>query len=116
MHLCAIGPGAGLLGPVSHPLTLLGRIRIKGRIRDERPVSAAQSVAASSLRPPGGSRRGRAAHSSFALVRGGGGHGGALEPASAGWEPPAGTPGIWIPRRGSRPHVWQTATLLSSRV
>jgi hypothetical protein len=44
------------------------------------------------------------------------GRGGTLEPALAGWEPPAGTPGIWIPWWGSRPPVWRTATLLSSRV
>jgi hypothetical protein len=41
---------------------------------------------------------------------------GALEPAPAGWEPPAGTPGIWIPRRGSRPLVYRTVMPLSSRV
>jgi hypothetical protein len=44
------------------------------------------------------------------------GAGGAMEPASTAWEPPVGTPGIWIPRWGSRPPVWWIATPLSSRV
>jgi hypothetical protein len=39
-----------------------------------------------------------------------------LEPAPAGWGPPAGASEIRIPRWGSRPPVWRTATPLSSRV
>jgi hypothetical protein len=39
----------------------------------------------------------------------------ALGATPMGWGP-AGTPEIWIPRRGSRPPVWRTATPLSSRV
>jgi hypothetical protein len=41
---------------------------------------------------------------------------GALGPTPAGWGPPTGAPGIWIPRWGSRPPVWRIATPLSSRV
>jgi hypothetical protein len=40
----------------------------------------------------------------------------ALRATPAGWGPPAGASEIRIPWRGSRPQVWRTATLLSSRV
>jgi hypothetical protein len=40
----------------------------------------------------------------------------ALGATPAGWGPPAGASEIRIPRRGSRPSVWRTATPLSSRV
>jgi hypothetical protein len=40
----------------------------------------------------------------------------ALGAAPAGWGPPAGASEIRIPRWGSQPLVWQTATPLSSRV
>jgi hypothetical protein len=66
--LRALGLGASFHGPANRPLTLLGGIRIKGWVRDERPVGAAQSVSPLSLRPPGGARRGRAARSPFALA------------------------------------------------
>jgi hypothetical protein len=39
-----------------------------------------------------------------------------LGATSAGWGPPAGAPGMWIPRWGSPPPVWRTAIVLSSRV
>jgi hypothetical protein len=40
----------------------------------------------------------------------------ALGATSTGWGPPADAPEIRIPRRGSCPPVWRTATPLSSRV
>jgi hypothetical protein len=40
----------------------------------------------------------------------------ALWAALAGWGPPVCAPEIRIPRRGSRPPVWRTATPLSSKV
>jgi hypothetical protein len=42
--------------------------------------------------------------------------GGTQGTTSAGWGPPTGAPRMWIPRWGSRPPVWWTATPLSSRV
>jgi hypothetical protein len=108
--------GAGLPDPTSCPLALLREARIKGRIRDERPVSTMQAVPPLSLRPPGTTRGGRTARGSLALPRGAESRGGALELASVGREPSAGTSGIWIPRWGSRPPVWRTAMPLSSRV
>jgi hypothetical protein len=68
--LRTLGLGVGLLGPASYPLALLGEVRIKGRIRDERPVSTAQSVPPLSLQPPGTTRSGRTTHSPLTLVRG----------------------------------------------
>jgi hypothetical protein len=50
------------------------------------------------------------------LFEGLGTAGGTLGATSAGWGPPTGAPGMWIPRWGSRPLVWRTATPLSSRV
>jgi hypothetical protein len=38
--LLALGPRTSLLCPASRPLTLLGGIQIKGRIRDERPIGS----------------------------------------------------------------------------
>jgi hypothetical protein len=92
--LRALGLGAGLLGPTSCPLALLGEVRIKGRIRDGRPVGATQSVPPLSLRPPGTTLGGRTAHSPLPLSEGLRAVGGALEPVSAGRKPPAGTPEI----------------------
>jgi hypothetical protein len=39
--LRALDLGAGLLGPASCPLTLLGKVRTKGRVHDEGPVDTA---------------------------------------------------------------------------
>jgi hypothetical protein len=39
-----------------------------------------------------------------------------LGATSAGWGPPPSAPGMLIPRWGSRPPVWRTATPLSLRV
>jgi hypothetical protein len=98
MPLRALSLGAGPLGLASCPMTLLGRVRNKGRVHDKRPVSATQPVSPLFLRPPGATRGGGATCSPFALVQGVGGHReGALEPALAGWGPPASASKIRIP-------------------
>jgi hypothetical protein len=56
--LRALGLRAGLLGPDSCPLTLLGWVRIKGRVRDQRPVGATQPASPLFLRPPSATRGG----------------------------------------------------------
>jgi hypothetical protein len=50
------------------------------------------------------------------LSKGLGATAGVLGAAPEGWGPPAGALEIWIPRWGSRPLVWRTATPLSSSV
>jgi hypothetical protein len=72
--LRAVGLGAGLLGPTSSPLALLGGLQ------NERPVSVTQPASPLLLRPPGatwgGSTGEGTACSPFALVQGAGGHSG----------------------------------------
>jgi hypothetical protein len=66
--LHALGLGAGLLGPASSPLTLLG-------VRNKRSIGATQPVLPLFLRPPGATWGGGAACRSLAPVHGAGGHG-----------------------------------------
>jgi hypothetical protein len=68
--LRALGQGASLPNPTSYHLALLRGVRIKGQIRDERPIGTTQSVPPLSLRPPRTTRGGRTAHISLALARG----------------------------------------------
>jgi hypothetical protein len=99
--LRVVGLGAGLLGPICSLLALLGGLQ------NERPVSATQPASPLLLRPPGATWGGGTACSPFALVQGAGAMAElALGAAPTGWGPPAGAPGIRIPRRGSRPSVW----------
>jgi hypothetical protein len=69
------------------------------------------------LRPPRVTWGGGAACSPFTLVQGTGGHGGVgAGGCTGGLGTLAGASEIRIPRWGSRPPVWRTATPLSSRV
>ena len=71
MPLCPVlDPRIGLLSPTSCLLTLLGGVRIEGKVRDKGPIGVMQSVSPYSLRPPGGVRSGGAACRPLALVRG----------------------------------------------
>jgi hypothetical protein len=113
--LRAMGLGACLLGPACGPLALLWRLY------NERPVSATQPVSPLFLRPLERPGVGAPAEVSLAaplpLSKGlGATTGVALWAAPAGLGPPAYASEIRIPRRGSRPLVWRTATPLSSRV
>jgi hypothetical protein len=90
--------------------------RSRWGVRHKRAIGAAQPTPPLFLRPPGDTRGGGTARSPLPLSKGLGAAGGTPEPTPAGWEPPAGTLGIWIPRWGSRPLVWRTTMLLSSRV
>jgi hypothetical protein len=107
--LRALGLVAGLLGPTSSPLTLLGGPKQATRQRDAAGVA--------SLPPTPGATWGEsAACSPFTLVQGAWGTAGALGSAPEGWGPVAGASEIRIPRWGSRPPVWRTTTTLSSKV
>jgi hypothetical protein len=114
--LRALGLGAGLLGLASCPLTLLGWVRNKRRICDERPVDATQPASPLFLQPPVPPGAKELLAAPLPLSKGLGGAGGALEPAPTVWGPPAGASEIRILRWGSQPPVWRTATPLSSRV
>jgi hypothetical protein len=96
--LRALGLGAGLLGPVSCPLTLLWQVRINRRIHDKRPVRATQPTSALFLRSPDATRGGGAACSPFALVQGAGGRGGNSGTRTCGLGTSDRYTGIWIPR------------------
>jgi hypothetical protein len=88
-----------------------------GGLRYKRPVSATQPVSPLLLRTPGATWDGGTACSPFALVQGARGHGGiGAGCRTGGLGPPTGASEIRIPRWGSRPPVWRTATPLSSRV
>jgi hypothetical protein len=103
--LCALGLGAGLLGPTSYPLMLLGGSETRGgsetsdpsaRRSRRRLSSSDPSVPPGAEEPPTGP---------LPFSKGLGAAAGALGATPADWGPPTGTPGIWIPRRGSRPPV-----------
>jgi hypothetical protein len=79
--------------------------------------------AASLPPPPGATWGGGTVCSFFALVQragnrggGAGSPGGGAGSHAAGWGPPAGASKIRIPRWGSWPPIWRTATPLSSKV
>jgi hypothetical protein len=95
--LRALGLGVNLLGPASGPLTLLGGVRIKGRVRDKRPISTTQPASPLFLRPPGATRGGGATCSPYALVQGSGA-GGEL------WSPHQRAGGLQPARRRSGSH------------
>jgi hypothetical protein len=115
--LRTLGLGAGLLGPTSSPLTLLGGSEINdlSARHNRRRLSASD--------PPGPPRAEELHATPLPLSKGRGGATGALG-ATAGalgatpadWGPPAGASEIRIPQWGSRPPVWRTATPLSSKV
>jgi hypothetical protein len=73
--LRALGLGAGLLGPIGGPLSLLGidLLGPAGRVRDRRPVGATQPASPLFLRTPCTTWGGGATGSPFALVHGAGG-------------------------------------------
>jgi hypothetical protein len=98
--LCAVGLGAGLLGPTCSPLALLGGLR------NERPVSATQPVSPLLLRPPELPRAEALLAAPLPLSKGLGATAGlALGATPTGWGPPAGALEIQIPRRRSLPPV-----------
>jgi hypothetical protein len=76
----------------------------------------AQSVPPYFLRPPGGSGVEELLAGPLPLSEGLGTAEETLGATSAGWGLSPDAPGMWIPRRGSRPPVWRTATPLSLRV
>jgi hypothetical protein len=86
--LCALGLGAGLLGPASSPWTVLGAGLLGpnegGGVRNERSIGAAQPTSPFLLRHPGAAWGGGAACSPFALVQGSGGHDGGLGSSGGG--------------------------------
>jgi hypothetical protein len=100
--LRALGLGAGLLGPTSSPLTLLGADLLGpngggGGVRNKRFVGATQPASPLFPRHPSATCGGRAACSPFALIQGAGAAAearealaGALGAAPADWGPPAG--------------------------
>jgi hypothetical protein len=109
--LRAVGTGASLLGPVCSPLALLGGSETSdpSARRSLRRLSSSDP-----LKSPGAEALLAAP---LPLSKGLGATAGlALGAAPAGWGPPAGASEIQIPRWGSRPPVWRTATPLSSRV
>jgi hypothetical protein len=114
--LHALGLGAGLLDPASCPLMLLGGSESRGGSMTKDTSARRSRCRLSPSDLPVAPREKEPPTTPLPLSEELGAAGGALEPASVGWEPPAGTPGIWIPRWGSRPPVWWIATPLSSRV
>jgi hypothetical protein len=68
--LCAVGLGAGFLGPTGSPLALLGGLQ------NEQPVSATQPASLLLLRPPGATWAEAPLAAPFPLSKGAGGHGG----------------------------------------
>jgi hypothetical protein len=106
----AVALGAHLLGPACSPLALLGRLRNK------RPVSAMQPTSSLLLQPPGATWAEAMLAAPLPLSKGLGAMAGALGATPTGWGPPAGASEIRIPRWGSRPPGWRTATPLLSRV
>jgi hypothetical protein len=114
--LCTLSLGAGLLGPASYPLTLLGRVCNKGRVHDKRPVGATQPASPLFLRPLGATRGGGATCSPFDLVQGARGRGGSSGARTSGLGASNRHVGDLDPVVGSRLPVWRTATPLSSRV
>jgi hypothetical protein len=99
-RLCALGLGAGFLGPTSSPLTLLGGSETSdpSARRSLRRLSSSEP-----LELPGAEALLAAP---LPLSKGLGAVAGPTQGAGpTGWGPPAGTPGIRIPRRGSRPLV-----------
>jgi hypothetical protein len=109
--LRAVGLGAGLLDPACSPLTLLGGSemsdpsarcilrRLSSSDPSELPGAEAPLVAPFPL------SKGLGATARLAL-----------RATPVGWGPPTGASEIRIPRWGSWPLVWRTATPLSSRV
>jgi hypothetical protein len=100
--LCALGLGAGFHGSANRPLMLLGgsKSRAASEMKDPSARRIRCRLSPSDLPVAPGEEELPAAP--FPLFEEAGAVGGALEPASAGWEPSTCTPGIWIPRWGSR--------------
>jgi hypothetical protein len=109
--LRAMGLGASLLGPTYSPLALLGGSKTSD------PSARRSLCRLSSSDPPELPRAEAPLAAPLPLSKGLGATAGlALRATPAGWGPPVGASEIRIPRWGSRPLVWQTATPLSSRV
>jgi hypothetical protein len=108
--LCAMGLGARLLCPACGPLALLGGFETSdpSARRSRRRLSSSDHP-----KPPGAEVLLAAP---LPLSKGLGATAGALRATPMGWGPPASASEIRIPRWGSRPPVWRTATLLLSRV
>jgi hypothetical protein len=98
--LRALGLGAGFLGPTSSPLTLLGGSEMNdpSARRSLRRLSSSEPSELPGAEAP--------LVAPLPLSKGLGATAGpTLGAGPAGWGPPAGTPGIQIPWRGSRPPV-----------
>ena len=109
--LRAVGLGAGLLGPACSPLALLGGSKMSD------PSARRSLHRLSSSDPPESPGAEALLAAPLPLSKGLGAAAGlALGAAPVGWGPPAGASEIRIPRWGSRPPIWRTATPLSSRV
>jgi hypothetical protein len=98
--LRAIGLGAGLLGPTSSPLTLLGGPKQANCQCDACGVASLPLTPPPPPVPPGAEAL---LVAPLPLSKGLGATAGALGAAPEGWGPPATAPRIWILRRGSRP-------------
>jgi hypothetical protein len=109
--LRAVGLGAGLLGPTCSPLALLGGSKTSD------PSVRRSLRRLSSSEPPELPRVEAPLAAPLPLSKGLRATAGlALRATPAGWGPLTGALEIRIPRWGSRPPVWRTATPLSSRV
>jgi hypothetical protein len=108
--LCAVGLGAGLLGPTSSPLALLGGSETSD------PSARCSLRRLSSSDPPEPPRAEALLAAPLPLSKGLGATAGALGATLAGWGPRAGASEIRIPQWGPRPLIWRTATPLASRV
>jgi hypothetical protein len=124
-HLRALGLGASLLGPTISPLTLLGADLLgpNGGSETNDPSARCSQRRLSSSDTPAPPRAEELLAAPLPLSKGRGATteawealAGALGATPADWGPPAGASEIRIPRWGSRPLVWRTATPLSSRV
>jgi hypothetical protein len=114
--LPVLDPRFGLLSPTSCLLTLLGESESRGRSETKDPSARHSRCRLTPSDLPAAFGAEELLAGPLPLSEELGATEGALGPTSAGWGPPTGAPGIWIPRWVSQPPVWQIVTPLSSRV